>query len=166
LVTILPFSTNSYGNTIFDDDISLGWCSMKKGSVGTGWAFGVLYVWVWLVLLLSSCCLTLIFYRSYRTFSEMAPRLLRIFGLYPVVLACSWSMRSMRRIAMLESLKFEPSSFYNIPIYLTGIFFLFIYLTKFDAWKEYEEMSALPATILADVSNKLTEDEHPYQIFI
>jgi hypothetical protein len=27
-------------------------------------------------------------------------------------------------------------------------------------------MSALPATILADVSNKLTEDEHPYQIFI
>lgn len=166
LLTILPFSTGSYGNTIYDDDVSLGWCSMKRGNVGTGWAFGVLYAWVWLILFSSSCCFTLVLYRVYRTYSDLAPKLIKLFGIYPLVLACSWSMRSMRRITMIAALKLEPSSFYNIPIYISGIVYFCVFLTKYEVWKEYEERMAPVSNVLDVVSNKLNEDEHPYQIFI
>lgn len=165
LITILPFTTNSFGSTLYDDDISIKWCSVKKSSTGTAWAYSVLYSWVWLIMIISSSVFTLILYRVYRTFSELAPKLVKIFGLYPIILALSWSLRSMRRFDNFTPLNLEPCSFYNLPIYISGIFYSFIYVFKYDAWLEYE--SHLSPSLLSQdsTSNKLQEDEHPYHYF-
>jgi hypothetical protein len=124
LITLLPFSTNSYGRT--NDH----WCSaIGYEETSRIWAIAVFYGWAWIVILYSFSLITYVIHRAHVLDNTLMTKVFSSVGIYVFVTILCWIPRTIPRFMILFWNFHASSSTYlwtAIPVYLSGIFYSFI----------------------------------------
>lgn len=121
LITLLPFSTDSYG--VSNDD----WCTLPSGSrASNNWAIIVFYSWIWLCIVINVVQLSVALYRVNKQagVEQLRSNLFTSIGLYILITTICWLPRVIPRLIHLF-IDYESSDVLYLittaPLYLSGI---------------------------------------------
>lgn len=127
LITLLPFSTNSYG---VSNEV---WCTLPSGSlVANNWAIIVFYAWIWLCLFLNTGQLTIALFRlSQQTgVEQVRNNIFSSIGLYIAITTLCWLPRAIPRLIHLF-MDYKTSDILylltTVPLYLSGLGYAICY---------------------------------------
>lgn len=145
LITLLPLSTDSYGETTGRRDFK--WCSMSSNGY---WSVVVLYSWAWLILLLLiiTFVVNIVSILKKTKDRDLAIRLFTTVGIYPLITLSAWVPRTLRRVAWFMGVNGDIYMLFNFPIYICGILYTIVFLKEESNLKEYEKQT----TILEETS--------------
>lgn len=134
LITILPFSTDSYGIVQYpylSDEIIF--CGLMHDDLGNTWDLAISLVWVWVILAYTNLTFFIIIWRSYKSYSELTPRILKAFGIYPLITTISWILKSMLRVGTSDTYT------YNVFVFICGILYPIVFLSFHKNVAAYED---------------------------
>lgn len=127
LITLLPFSTNSYGN------LENVWCTIPINTVaGQVWIFFAYFIWIYFALIFCICCLIDTVRKVSKFYPEMGLKILKTIGLYAVFATVTWLPRCTARAYYIE---YQISSIF---IYISGLLYFFLFLTEKQSLKLFE----------------------------
>lgn len=140
LITLLPFSTNSYSN---DNDV---WCTMQMDSEWTTrWAFLVFFLWGWLILLISTGMLTYTMCQVYSIDKEVGLNLFSTTGMYAIISILSWIPRTAIRFSVKIHAAHDLNNmgflYAYLPFYIAGILYTLVFLREKQALLLFDRLS-------------------------
>jgi hypothetical protein len=161
VIVVLPFITNSYGNT------GSVWCSIAVSNlIANIWSFIVFYIWVIILLIVNFILLRYIVYYSTKHEIGIRGRLFWSLGIYILItLVCLLPRIIPHIIGLIFEIgyNFVWQIVLEISIYVAGILYvLCFYFNRRDIWfyesKLTEEISDLAALEVSfeDLKNMLT----------
>lgn len=124
LITVLPFSTNSYGVT--NDN----WCSLPASNLTSNvWSMVVFYSWTWLILAFSFGLICYVIDRARKLDSSLSRKVFSSMGIYVFFTMLCWLPRTIPRFMRLF-IRFDTSDtvyfWTTLPLYLTGLIYTII----------------------------------------
>jgi hypothetical protein len=138
LITLLPFTTNSYAN--FHDV----WCTMHTDTISTDiWAIAICYFWVWFVLLIATITLIDTFYRVYKANPRIGFKLFSTIGMYCIISICAWIPRTVARFSHFGGEHLDSVSFVYayMVVFISGILFTIVFKGEVRGLLTYERLS-------------------------
>jgi hypothetical protein len=128
LITLLPFSTNSYGEAF---DVFCGLPS--DNPTQSLWAILVLHLWLWLVILFSIVLLGKVLYKTMKVDSNIAKKIFTTVGIYLIVTMLAWIERSVPRLMQVSDNDFQtPRLVYYLMVFnvyiISMVYALLLYL--------------------------------------
>eukprot|EP01040_Poterioochromonas_malhamensis_P015685 gene15685-17600_t len=139
LITLLPYSTNSYGRA----DV---WCTLTiTNNLSNAWSFAVFYIWILLAIVICSYVCTYIIYFSAKFDRELSRRLFTSFGVYVLISILCFLPRVIPRFVALfyhynvtDAIQFIT----GIPMYIAGICYCISFAYNNNLLKMYERSTA------------------------
>ena len=139
LVSLLPFSTNSYGTSINTD---WDWCLLEASSHNDTWEVILIFMFAWFSLILTIILTIHTFIKISKFHEIINTQLLQIIGYYPLICIFIWIPRTILRIELFYN-NYSQSlvSYYylNICCLIQGILYNTIYLIQEKSLNEYEK---------------------------
>lgn len=136
LITLLPFSTNSFAKT--DGD----WCVPDPAHTSSNiWTWCVFLVWIYICLLIIWVAVIDTARKVQKVDEIMMKRFIRSVGLYILVSALCWTVRSVFGIfRIIKPNNIRPMDAFIIyfPIAVSGVFYFLIFLTEVSALHKVE----------------------------
>lgn len=137
MITVLPFASNDYGSTSNSQNTDL--CTLLGGHSGNEWSVGILYFWVWLMLIVQIGIFGAVLFGSWKRGDlDMCFRIFRTAGYYPIVCFVCWIPRTIQRVASLSNLTSLLPWLFNFPIYVCGIAYAAVYFYEYSSFLDFE----------------------------
>lgn len=132
LITLLPFSQNEYGLHQYQvNGVDYSYCQMI-GHNNLIWSLMVAYAWGWLFNVASLCIMVAILIKAYFIYSDLARRILLMFGFYPIATILLWIPQTYA----FYGRNYNPGLILAAP--LLGFCYFIIFLSSQSAVLKYE----------------------------
>lgn len=123
LITVLPFSTDSFG-----EEDGNTWCGLgNSDQTAQIWIVCVFYGWVLVILLASTGSLINTIWTVYKADPEMALKLFNSIGIYATITILSWIPRGISKISRLKTFQSVWGYYF---IYFSGFFYFLVFLSE------------------------------------
>lgn len=134
-ITVLPYSTNSYGQA----DV---WCTLTiDDNMANVWSFVIFYLWVMFAIVICSFVTLYIVYYSAKHDAALSRRLFTSIGIYIIISVICFLPRVIPRLIELFT-EFDVTDTVQfvtgIPMYIAGIAYCVCYYKNSNTLRSYE----------------------------